>query len=116
MTVTTLAREILSQPAGSGPVTYGEPIQVLGIGTERTLSFTGTSAQTATAFSNHCSVIRVLANQDCHISIGADPTATTAHFPLVAGQEYYLKVVGGTSKLAALQMSTAGTLWIAEMV
>lgn len=47
------------------------------------------SAQSA-AVADGCGLIRIYAEADCTVSIGADPTATVAnHVPLSAGAEYY---------------------------
>ena len=75
-------------------------------------TFTGTSAQSA-ALSASCSVVRLFATQDCFILFGANPTAlTTSHF-LPAGVVEYFGCAGG-DKIAAIQSSVAGTLYISE--
>ena len=81
-------------------------------GTLQTVAFTGTSAQSS-AFQGSTNIIRVCASQDCFILFGASPTATTSSIFMPAGVVEYFSVTPG-QKVAAIQSSVAGTLYIAE--
>lgn len=84
------------------------------IGTSQKLAFTGTSARSS-AFGPHTTVVRVCATADCHIINGPTPTAAadgTCMF-LKAGVVEYIGVAPG-DKIAAIQDSTGGNLFITE--
>jgi len=87
-------------------------------GDSQKVSFTGTSAQSA-AFSGgtntESTVIRVFATEDCHIKVGANPTALAdgSCMFLPAGIVEYIGV-NPTDKIAAIRDTTSGTLYITE--
>jgi hypothetical protein len=77
------------------------------------VSFTGTSAQsTATALTTW--QVRLIADSDCYIVIGANPTATTSGTWLPATSPEYFAVHPG-DKVAVIQKSASGTLNLSEM-
>jgi len=61
--------------------------------TEKLVS-TGTSSQTA-AFADNIEYVRVIADADCHIEFGVNPTATNAKIFLEAKSYEYFKVSAG---------------------
>jgi hypothetical protein len=61
---------------------------------EQTVEIAGASAQSA-AFNAATQYICLVAKADCHISIGANPTATNSLKPLTAGQDHYFGVTPG---------------------
>jgi len=89
------------------------PIWALRPRTTHTLSFTGTSQQTP-AFNKNTIVVRVYANQDCFLEFGLNPTATSSSMPLPAGVVEYFKVQDA-EKIAAIQISAAGSLYVTEL-
>ena len=93
-------------------------IQALAPDITQTVAFSGTSAATANALGKHIVVIRVLASADCFIKIDTGtPTATTSDTPLAAGVPEYFRVDGyKTIKVAAVQSSTSGNLYVTEMI
>lgn len=96
---------------------YQHPIQALLPGTTQTVAISGTSAATTNALSTDTLVIRVLATTNCFIKIATgSPTATTSDFPLIANIPEYLRVDGkSTVKVAGIQMSASGSLYVTEM-
>lgn len=54
-----------------------------------------TTATQSSAFNTATRFIRVHSDAVCSISFGTNPTATTSHLRLVAGQTEYFGVVGG---------------------
>lgn len=76
------------------------------------VAFTGTSAQSAVLSSN-IKIARVSADAACYIAFGSNPTATTSSHFLPAGVVEYIQV-NDSQKIAALQVSAAGTLYISE--
>lgn len=68
--------------------------------TNQSVTFT-TSAQSA-AFQSTTTVIRVVADANCHIAVGTNPTATLNDMLLRANVEYDFYVTAGT-KIAAVQ-------------
>ena len=66
---------------------------------EQTLTFT-TTTQSA-EFSSGTAYVRIVADADCHVRFGSDPTATTSHQPLAADTEYF-RAVRQDHKVAAV--------------
>lgn len=107
MTTTSLAKDHLNHA-----------IQALLPSTTQTVAISGTSAATANAISKNTVVIRVLATTACFINIGTGtPTATTANTPIAANVPEYFRVNGyETIKVAGIQLSASGSLYVTEMV
>ena len=107
MTTTFLAKDHLNHA-----------IQALAPSTTQTVTISGTSAATANALSKNTVVIRVLATTGCFIRIGTGtPTATTADTPIAAGVPEYFRVNGyETIKVAGIQLSAGGSLYVTEMI
>lgn len=80
----------------------------------QTVSVSGTSAAVTNAFGSGTTVIRIVSTTDCHIRFGDSPTATTSHMLLPANVVEYFAVSPGV-KVAAIQRSTSGTLFVTEM-
>lgn len=97
---------------------FNHAIQALAPSTTQTVTISGTSAATANALSKETVVIRVLATTACFINIGTDtPTATTANTPISANIPEYFRVNGNqTIKVAGIQLSAGGSLYITEMI
>jgi hypothetical protein len=92
--------------------TMMEPVPALRPHASANLAFTGSSAQSSVL---NQPVVRLFATQDCRIAVGADPTATSTSMYLPAGQIEYIAVRSGVDKIAAIQVSTGGSLNITEM-
>jgi hypothetical protein len=107
MTITSLAKDHLNHA-----------IQALLPSTTQTVAISGSSAATANALSKQTVVIRVLATTACFINIGTStPTATTANMPIAANIPEYFRVNGyETIKVAGIQLSASGSLYITEML
>ncbi|WP_286943379.1 hypothetical protein [Acinetobacter sp. UBA6526] len=90
------------------------PIQALAPGTTQTITTSGSSAATSSAFAAGTTVVRIVATKDCHITFAASPTATTSLPFMPANQVEYFKVTAG-EKCAAIQSSEAGTVFVTEM-
>lgn len=95
--------------AGGDPKNRSEAIFP---GTSQTRTFTGTSAQSS-AITAGVTIVRLFATQDCFVAFGANPTAAATSMFLAAGIVEYVGVTGG-DKIAAIQSSAAGTLYITE--
>lgn len=66
------------------------------------VTYSGTSAASA-AFASTTSVVRVHVDSICCIVFGTNPTATTSHQRMVAGQtEYFAVTPGSAMKIAAI--------------
>lgn len=87
---------------------HGQP------GTAVTVSFTDTSAATASALTQGVTYL-VQANQDCHILVAASPTATTSHTPIFAGIPYLFTMADASMKMAAIRNEVNGTLFITPL-
>ena len=86
-------------------------------GSGQTLVFSGTSAQATNAVGDQTKWIKIASAQDCYIELGANPTAVAGTSMFMAGDKadrYFLISPG--HKIAAIQVSTGGTLYITEMV
>lgn len=93
----------------------GVPTLVFGLGTSQALTFTGTSAQSAVVGAT-TRIVRLVATQACFVSIGASPTAvanTSIYLP--ANTVQYVSITGG-HRVAAIQATTTGSLYITEAV
>jgi hypothetical protein len=91
-------------------VSFGE--RPLGAGEKVTTS--GTSAQSAVMPAN-TSMVRVVASAACYLAYGADPTAVnTGAMYMPAGLVEYFAIKPG-EKLAVIQDSAAGTLYVQPM-
>jgi hypothetical protein len=97
---------------------FNHAIQALLPSTTQTVAISGTSAATTNALSKNIVVIRVLATTACFINIGTGtPTATTSNTPLAANIPEYFRVNGNeTIKVAGIQLSTGGSLYVTEMI
>jgi hypothetical protein len=97
---------------------FNHAIQCLAPGTTQTVSISGSSSATSNALGKDTVVIRVLSTTNCFIKIGTGtPTATTADTPLTASVPEYFRVDGSqTLKVAGIQMSGSGSLYITEML
>jgi hypothetical protein len=84
------------------------------IGNTQKVSFTSSSAATANAVTPSVNLIRVTATQDCFLVINSNPTATSSGMFLKAGETEYFRVAEG-QKIAAIQDSAAGDLYVTEM-
>ena len=62
----------------------------------------GASSAASSAFNASTRFVCLTPKADCHIQIGATPTATTSLLPLTAGQAYYFGVTPG-HKVAVIQ-------------
>jgi hypothetical protein len=100
----------------------GAPMQgVFGIsGTKQKVAAAGTSAQSA-AVGATCNVVRLWASHDCHVEIGANPTAldgsnVAPSTPLTAKVEHFVSIQPG-QKIAAIKVAsgTDGILYITEL-
>lgn len=91
-----------------------ETIQAVAPGTTQTITTSGSSAATSTAFATGSTIARIVATEDCHLAFATSPTATTSDTFLPAKQVEYFKITAG-EKVAAIQSSTAGTVYVTEM-
>lgn len=107
MTTTFLAKDHLNHA-----------IQALLPSTTQTVTIGGTSAATANALSKNTVVIRVLATTACFIKIGTGtPTATASDIPIPANVPEYFRVNGyETIKVAGIQLTSGGALYVTEML
>ena len=107
MTTTSLAKDQLNHA-----------IQALLPSTTQTVAISGTSAATTNALSKNTVVIRVLATTACFINIGTGtPTATAANTPIAANVPEYFRVNGfQTIKVAGIQLTSGGALYVTEML
>lgn len=74
----------------------GQSVQIVQLPpiTTQNVSFTATPGQSA-AFNAKTTVIRVQADADCFLAVGADPTAATTDLPLTSGVAEYFSVIAG---------------------
>ena len=97
---------------------FNHAIQALAPSTTQTVTISGTSAATANALSKNTIVIRVLATSACFINIGTGtPTATSSGTPIPANVPEYFRVNGNeTIKVAVIQLTSGGALYVTEMI
>jgi hypothetical protein len=83
--------------------------------TSQVLTLNGSSVQ-STSWGATTTIVRLFATEDMFISMGPNPTALAndpASFFLPGGMVEYF-AVRGTEKLAAINASKAGTLYVTE--
>ena len=82
------------------------------LGTAHTISLSGSSQQTS-AFDSKTSLVTVFSTEDCFIQIGENPTASTSTNFIPGDIQFVFATYGGW-KIAAIQGSGGGTLYISE--
>lgn len=97
---------------------FNNPIQAMGIGVTQVVNFGLSSVATNNALSKNTIIVRLVATTACFVKISTGtPTATSSDLFLPAGVPEYFGVNGyQTVKVAALQSSASGTLYVTEMV
>lgn len=91
----------------------GPPIMRIVDASTQSVAVSGTSAQSAVISAN-TGYVRLLSTTLCHIRVGSNPTATTSNMPLAPYVPEYFQVGTGV-KIAAIQNSSSGTLYITEV-
>lgn len=95
--------------------TNNEAFQVMFPGDSQTISFSGTSAVNSTDFNSKTRVVRLHATEDCFVVFGdSTATATSSNMFLPADQTEYFGIQSNETRIAAIQSSTGGTLYITE--
>lgn len=97
---------------------FNHAIQALAPSTSQTVSVSSSSAATANALNRNTVVVRLVSTTNCFIRIGTGtPTATVADVFLPAFTPEYFRVSGNnTLRIAAIQSSASGSLYVTEMV
>lgn len=96
-----MSKLYISEYASSGSFSYSEmPVAQEPSLTTQAIDFSGGEVK-SNAFSSQTTFIRVKADAACHFSFGSDPTATTSHAPLSAGDVEYFGVTPG-SKISVI--------------
>jgi hypothetical protein len=86
------------------------------IGTTQNVAYTGTSGAITNPVSSQTYKVRVLTTTDAFVRISdGTPTATTADAYLPAFTPEYFTCTPG-QKVAAMQVSAGGTLYVSEMI
>lgn len=83
-------------------------------GTVQNITTSG-SSQATSAVGATTAIIRISVNQDTYVALGAAPTATTGSMLMPAGDVEFLAVTPGVTKVAVLQVSSAGVASITEL-
>jgi hypothetical protein len=92
----------------SVPLPVMQPIE------NRSIVFGSSSTEISGFPIDDVNVIRLVASDNCHIEFGDAPVATTTSMFLPAGViEYFY--ISGVQKLAVIQNSSSGTLFISIM-
>lgn len=97
---------------------FNHSIQALAPSTSQTVAVSATSAATTNALDKNTVVVRVIPTTNCFVKIGTStPTATTADMFMPAFTAEYFRVNGNeTLKIAVIQQSASGSLYVTEMV
>ena len=67
-----------------------------------TQKVTFTTSEASSAFNAGTKLVRVVADAACHVFVDTDPTATTSHMILAAGEPYFFQPIGPGYKIAAV--------------
>ena len=84
------------------------------LSTVQKVTTSGTSAATTNGFGAQTYAVRVHATKAAHIFFDGAPTATTNHTLMGDGGTEYFQVTPG-QKLAAIQSSEAGVVYVTEL-
>jgi hypothetical protein len=97
---------------------FNNSIQAMRIGVTQSITVGLASAATANALSKNTIIVRLVSTSDCFVKITTGtPTATPADMFLPAGVPEYIGVDGfNTLKVATIQSTAGGTLYVTEMV
>jgi hypothetical protein len=97
---------------------FNNSIQAMRIGVTQSITVGISSTATANALSKNTIIVRLVSTSDCFVKITTGtPTATPADMFLPAGVPEYIGVDGfNTLKVATIQSTAGGTLYVTEMV
>ena len=87
-------------------------------GTVHKLTSGSSSSATSNAFGTTTSVVMLVARtHGCHFQLGASPTATTSSSYLPKDEVIYVKVSGGSDKIAVIrEASSDGEVYATELI
>lgn len=83
-------------------------------GTVQNLATSGSSSQSS-AVGATTTIIRISVNADTYVAFGSSPTATSGSMIMPAGAIEFFAVTPGVTKVAVLQVTTAGIASIVEL-
>ena len=88
-------------------------------GAAHSITTSGTSAKNTTAFDSETRIISLFATEDVYIKFGGSSVTATTSDHFFPKNTYYDVAIGGGrtaqyTYIAALQVSTAGTLYVSE--
>lgn len=75
----------------------------------------GASSVQSTAVGNQIEYVQISSNQDVYIEFGVDPTATSSSMFIRGDGEQRIYKIRPGHKIAALQVTASGTIYIHEM-
>lgn len=81
--------------------------------TTQTASYTGTHGVISTAV--NASIVRVVCTTAAYVAIGSAPVADSGDMYVAADQPEYFRVIPGSDKVSAVQVSAGGSLYVTEM-
>jgi len=93
---------------------YAHSIQAVRPTTTQTVTVGAVSAATTNAVAVSTTAVRLISTTNCFYKVGATPTATTGDVFLPANVIEYIRVVGNSDKIAVIQASGGGTLYVSE--
>ena len=93
---------------------YAHGIQAVRPTTTQVVSVGAVSAATTNAVAVSTTCVRLVSTTDCFFAIGSTPTATTSSCFLPANVVEYVRVIGNSDKVAVLQSTSSGTLYVSE--
>lgn len=83
-------------------------------GPSQKVTTSGSSAACTNAFTANCNIVRLICDQDCYIVFAASPTAAATDMFLPASTPEYFGLSVSGLKVAAIQATAGGTLYITE--
>ena len=92
------------------------PIPVISLGTVQTVDYTSASAATSSVIGtiSERTVVMILCTTDCHLVLGASPTATTSLTRLPANTLLWIWVTGGVDEIAFIRATADGKAFVTE--
>lgn len=93
----------------------GWPYPAFRFGPTHVVPYTDVSAQIPGTIGGKTTLVLLWSDTDCHVAVGADPTATTNSKPITAKADTPV-VVNPGDKVAAVRFQDSGTLYVTELL
>ena len=92
-----------------------KPVQALFPASQVAVTVTGTTARTAADFDVDTLAVELTPTEDMYIKFGDSTVTATSSDVLIKSGIVYVYAINGNDRLAAIRVSTNGTLYVTEL-